>query len=102
VSFDDNFFVDKCLLLCYTDTRNKERGEQEKMKKFVYDVAGFEFEDSAAFGKAWREAKALAAEKHSAIYRKVIEGEQVSNEVFTSAGFFLSTKFAKAEDVAIF
>ena len=28
------------------------------MKKFVYQVAGWEFVDTEAFGKAWKEAKA--------------------------------------------
>lgn len=71
------------------------------MKKFVYDVAGFEFEDTEAFGKAWREAKAKAAELHAAIYRTVIKTEE-RHEVFTAAGCFLSTDYARPDDVLVF
>lgn len=69
------------------------------MKKFIYDVAGVKFEDTEAFGKAWKEAKALAKEKHVAIYRTVIEER---HEVYYKGGIFNSTKYATAENVEIF
>ena len=72
------------------------------MKKFVYQVAGFEFADTAAFGEAWREAKRIATARNAAIYRLVINGESVKQEVYVKAGCFLSTKYATAENVAIF
>ena len=72
------------------------------MKKFVYQVAGFEFVDTEAFGKAWKEAKAKATELHTAIYRLVIRGEQVRQEVYYSAGCFNSIKFETKENVKIF
>lgn len=71
-------------------------------KKFVYQVAGFEFVDSVAFGEAWKEAKAKAAELHTAIYRLVIKGEDVKQEVYYKGGCFNSTKFAMADNVMIF
>ena len=72
------------------------------MKKFVYQVAGFEFVDSVAFGEAWKEAKRVATACHSAIYRLVIKGEEVKQEVYYKAGCFNSIKFATADNVAIF
>ena len=72
------------------------------MKKFVYQVAGFEFVDTEAFGKAWKEAKAKAAELHAAVYRLVIDGEKVKQEVYYKAGCFNSIKFATTDNVAIF
>ncbi len=71
------------------------------MKKFVYEVAGFEFEDTEAFGKAWKEAKAKAAELHAAIYRTVIKTEE-RHEVFVVGGCFLSTDRADSKDVLVF
>ena len=47
------------------------------MKKFVYQVAGWEFVDTVAFGEAWREAKFKASQLHEPIYRLVINGEDV-------------------------
>ena len=52
------------------------------MKKFVYQVAGFEFVDSVAFGEAWKEAKRIATAYHVAIYRLVIKGDDVINSVY--------------------
>ena len=71
-------------------------------KKFVYQVAGFEFVDSEAFGQAWREAKAKAAELHAPVYRLVIKNEDVQQEVFYKAGCFNSIKFITADNVKIF
>ena len=72
------------------------------MKKFVYQVAGWEFVDSEAFGQAWREAKAKAAELHTPVYRLVIKGEDVQQEVYYKAGCFNSIRFATADNVKIF
>ena len=73
------------------------------MKKiFVYQVAGFEFVDSEAFGTAWKEAKAKATELHTAIYRKVIKGENEQKEVYYKGGCFNSIKFATVDNVKIF
>ena len=71
-------------------------------KKFVYQVAGFEWEDAEAFGKAWRQAKAKATELHAAVYRLVIKGEDVRQEVYYKGGCFNSIKFATPENVKIF
>lgn len=71
-------------------------------KKFVYQVAGFEWEDTEAFGKAWRQAKAKATELHAAVYRLVIKGEDVRQEVYYKGGCFNSIKFATPENVKIF
>ena len=73
------------------------------MKKFVYEVAGYEFVGETAWGEAWKQAKAKATELHAAIYRTVIEGEkEPRHEVSCTAGLFLSTRYAKAEDVKLF
>jgi hypothetical protein len=71
-------------------------------KKFVYQVAGFEFVDSVAFGEAWKEAKAKATELHTAVYRLVIKGEDVKQEVYYKGGCFNSIKFATADNVMVF
>ena len=71
-------------------------------KKFVYQVAGFEWEDTEAFGKAWRQAKTKATELHAAVYRLVIKGETVKQEVLVNGGCFLSVAYAKPEQVLIF
>ena len=68
------------------------------MKKFVYEVAGIQFEDTEAFGKAWREAKALATEKHAAIYRNVISDRR---EVYTTGGCFVQADRVEPQYVAI-
>ena len=72
------------------------------MKKFVYQVAGYEFVDTEAFGKAWREAKVKAAELHVGIYRLVIKGEDWRQDVYVTGGCFLGVNYAKPEDVYIF
>ncbi len=72
------------------------------MKKFVYQVAGWEFVDTVAFGEAWKEAKFKAAQLHQPIYRLVIEGEKVREEVYVKAGCFLSTSLAMVKNVLIF
>lgn len=72
------------------------------MKKFVYQVEGFEFVDTVAFGEAWREAKKEATELHAPIYRLVIEGEKVKEEVYVKAGCFLRSDLARRENVMIF
>jgi hypothetical protein len=72
------------------------------MKKFVYQVAGLEFVDTEAFGVAWKLAKAAASQFHVPVFRLVIKGEQVRQEVYYKAGCFNSIKFATKENVKIF
>ena len=72
------------------------------MKKFVYEVAGFEYTDSEAFGTAWRQAKAKAAELHAAVYRLVIKGEGTRREVYTTGGCFLFADRVQADWVMVF
>lgn len=72
------------------------------MKKFVYQVAGYEYVGSEAFGDAWRQAKAKAAELHTAVYRLVIKGENIRQEVFTTGGCFLSVDRAQTDWVMVF
>jgi hypothetical protein len=62
------------------------------MKKFVYQVAGFEWTDTEAFGTAWKQAKEKAAELDKTIYRLVIKNGQVRQEYFTTGGCFLPVK----------
>lgn len=72
------------------------------MKKFVYQVANNEFTDSVAFGEAWKEAKHIAKMLHMPIYRLVIKGEDIKQEVYYKGGFFNSIKFATADNIEIF
>lgn len=72
------------------------------MKKFVYEVAGFEFQDAEAFGAAWHAAKILATDKHVAIYRQVVKHGEIKNEVFCTGGCFLRTDLARPQDIKIF
>ena len=72
------------------------------MKKFVYQVKGFEFEDSTAFGSAWEQAKAKAAELHCPIYRLVIKGETVKQQVFYKGGLFNSVEYMREDNVKVF
>ena len=72
------------------------------MKQFIYQVEGFEYTDTEAFGKAWKEAKAEASRLHSPIYRLVIDGEKVREEVFYKGGIFNHVKFATADNIQIF
>ena len=63
------------------------------MKKFVFQVKGFEFVDTAAFGTAWEQAKAKATELHAPIFRLVIKGDNVRQEVYYKGGVFNSIEF---------
>lgn len=72
------------------------------MKKFVYQVGNYEFADTEAFGKAWKDAKAKAAKMHTAIYRLVIKGENVRQEVLYKGGVFNSVEFIRENNIEIF
>ena len=72
------------------------------MKKFVYQVKGFEFVDSTAFGTAWAQAKAKATELHCPIYRLVIKGDTVQQQVFYKGGLFNSIEFIREDNVEVF
>lgn len=72
------------------------------MKKFVYQVEGFEFVDSEAFGTAWKAAKIKAAELHTAIHRLVIKGDEVRQESFCSAGIFARSDLTEPKDWKVF
>lgn len=68
------------------------------MKKFVYQVAGYEFADTVAFGEAWKEAKEKATELHKPIHRLVIKNGEAKQESFCSGGIFVRSDLTKAED----
>jgi len=72
------------------------------MKKFVYQVKGFEFVDTDAFGIAWEQAKAKAAELHCPIFRLVIKDDKVRQEVYYNGGLFNSIKFMSENNVKVF
>lgn len=72
------------------------------MKKFVYQVDGFEFVDTVAFGEAWKEAKMEAAALHAPIYRLVIEDGKGREEVYVKSGCFLRSDLALVKNVVIF
>ena len=72
------------------------------MKQFIYRVSNEEFADTTAFGKAWTNAQAKAKSLHEPIYRMVVDGEKVEEQVFFSFGYFNNVKFATAENIKIF
>ena len=72
------------------------------MKQFIYQVKGFEFVDTDAFGKAWQDAKAKATELHCPIFREVIKGESVKRQVYYSGGCFNSVEFMREDNVKVF
>lgn len=72
------------------------------MKKFVYQVAGFEYVGYEAFGDAWKQARAKATELHTAVYRLVIQNGQVKQDVFTRGGCFLPVTHAQSSCVMVF
>ena len=72
------------------------------MKKFVYQVQSWEFVDSVAFGQAWQDAKVKAAELSAPVYRLVINGEDIRQEVYMTAGCFLRADRADAQRIKIF
>jgi hypothetical protein len=72
------------------------------MKKFVYMVEGFRFEDSIAFGTAWELAKAKATELHCPIFRDVVKGETVKHQVYYTGGLFNSIEFMRDDNVKVF
>lgn len=59
---------------------------------FVYCVNGSTFEDTTAFGDAWKKAKAMASEEHTIITRQVVIGNVIRNDYYTG-GIFLDEKF---------
>lgn len=70
--------------------------------KFIYDVAGNLFEDTEAFGEAWKAAKEKATELHCAIYRTVRKGEAERREVYFTAGCFNDVQFTATHEIKIF
>ena len=60
---------------------------------FIYQVKGFEYRDTEAFGQAWKEAKAKAAELHTGIFRTVIKKGEERYEFFAKGGVFLNNRY---------
>jgi len=71
-------------------------------KMFIYNVNGTTFEDTEAFGKAWKEAKEMAKAEHTFITRQVVKGNEIRNEFYATAGIFLNERFMEKDKVAIF
>ena len=61
-------------------------------KLFVYCVNGSTFEDTTAFGQAWKQAQKMASEEHTFITRQVIYGTVIRNDYYAK-GIFLDEKF---------
>lgn len=72
------------------------------MKQFIYQVNGLVFEDTEAFGEAWKQAKAKATELHCPIFREVIKAGKVRHEVFYNGGVFNSVEFIREDNVKVF
>ena len=74
-----------------------------KTIKFIYKVAGFKWEDTVAFGEAWRAAKAKAAELHQPIFRSVVKANgTIHEQVFYNGGVFNSVEFMGCDNVRVF
>ena len=71
-------------------------------KKFIYEVAGYTFEDTEAFGEGWKAAKEKATALHWAIYRTVRKGKTERREVYFKGGCFNSIKYATPGNIMIF
>lgn len=71
------------------------------MKQFVYQVGNVEFVDVMAFGEAWEQAKALAAKLHCPIFRLVIKGGMVKQQVYYKGGIFNAIEFMRDDNVKI-
>ena len=70
---------------------------------YIYNVNGTDFEDTVAFGDAWKKAVALATETHSVITRTVIKDEtDIRNEFFANGGAFLNERFYSKEKIKVF
>lgn len=66
------------------------------MKKFVYQVRGYEFPDTTPWGDGWKQAKAKSAELRAPIYRTIIkDGEPQPLEVFVVGGCFLRAEYQR-------
>lgn len=87
--------------MLYYNQKARER-EEPKIKRFVYDVMGFEYEDTEAFGKAWKDAKEVAKGLGVGIYRTVYNDETERREVYCKSGCFLRVDLVKPESVALF
>lgn len=68
---------------------------------FIYMTNGYEFEDTEAFGKAWKQAVAMAKENHTAILRKVVRKDEIEFQ-FYAGGCFLDERFYSPEKIKIF
>lgn len=82
--------------------RHKEKRRFKEMKQFIYQVEGFEYTDTEAFGKAWKEAKEEATRLHAPISRIVIDGYKVREEIYYKGHIFNSVKFATPDNIYIF
>ena len=71
-------------------------------KTFIYNVNGTLFEDTKAFGQAWKNAKALATEEHTVITRTVICGNETHEEFFAKGGCFLNERFYEENKAKVF
>ena len=71
-------------------------------KTFTYCVNGTTFEDTEAFGKAWKDAVALAKEEHATITRAVVCGNDIRYEFYAKGGCFLNDRYYDKETVKVF
>lgn len=72
------------------------------MKKYIYYVKGYAFQDTEAWGQAWKQAKAIAIEAHCPIYRTVINGEKEKYEFLAKGYVFINEKFYAPAKLYIF
>lgn len=69
------------------------------MKKFIYNVNGVNYNDTQAFGDAWRKAFSVAKSTNSKIIRNVITDDEARVEFFAKGGVFLNMRFYEESKV---
>ena len=71
-------------------------------RTFEYRVNGTTFEDTEAFGKAWKDAKEMATAEHTYIERTIVNGNDIRYEFYAKGGIFLNERFMEVDKVYIF
>ena len=69
------------------------------MKKFIFTVGTWEYEDTEPLGTGFEKAKAVAEFNHLPIFRTVIEERE---EVMIDNGFFVLREIAPKNQIKIF
>lgn len=74
------------------------------MEKFTYVVGTHAFADDEAWGEGWKQAKKIATELHTGIFREVFDNrtEETYTEFYAKGGCFLHIRFYEDRKLKIF